>query len=190
MISQVLLRSTGLLAFAVTLAYAAPGQAQVRTTTENTLPYPGTGIFMTSVNYPQIYGYYVFRPGGMVVGPPLTPGLERFPAADTRRDSLPIRVDVNCPADAEVWFNGTRTFQAGTYRTFVSPSMAPGRVYAYEIRARWEESGRPITWRRDYEVSAGDRLLVDVGAPAAPDATAPSRSTLRAQPLPDVPRRR
>lgn len=188
MTRSILIRSVGLLA--VALLVAGPVSAQVRTTTENTLPYRGQGIFMTSVNYPQVYGYYVYRPGGIVAGPPLSPMMERFPAADTRREALPIRVDVNLPADADLWFNGTRTGQRGTYRTFVSPPMAPGRVYTYEIRARWEEGGRPMSWRREYEVSPGDRLVVDVGSEGPEPATTGSQPTIRTQTLPDVLRRR
>ncbi len=167
--------------------------AQERATPQNVQPYPATGIFMTSVNYPQVYGYYVYRPGGVVYGPPLANNLmERFPAATGQNEALPIRVEVNCPPEADIWFNGARTRQTGTFRTFVSPAMAPGRTYTYEVRARWEEHGKPMSWRREYEVAAGDRLVVDVGsqAEAGPATGMPTQPTMRSQSLPEVLRKR
>jgi uncharacterized protein (TIGR03000 family) len=145
---------------------------------------PGTGIFMTSTNFPRMYGYWVYRPGGIVSGPPLP--IEtldyRVPVQPTASfDAAPIRVNVNLPAEADLYFNGTLTNETGPFRTFVSPAVAVGRDYVYDIRARWVENGRPVTWRHDYTVRAGDRLNVDVGMPGA-EETAPVRTRTELRP--------
>ena len=66
-------------------------------------------------------------------------------------------INVRVPANAEVWFDGTRTSQTGSQRSFVSPPIQPGRDYVYEIRARWVQAGRPVEETRRIIVRAGDR---------------------------------
>jgi uncharacterized protein (TIGR03000 family) len=83
-----------------------------------------------------------------VLSTPMTPVL-----ADA---SVPIELQV--PADAQVWFNGEKTTQTGTLRHFVSPPLTVGRQYTYEVRAAWKESGREITESRRSSFRAGDRL--------------------------------
>jgi uncharacterized protein (TIGR03000 family) len=75
-------------------------------------------------------------------------------------------VIVSLPADAELWFNGTKMKTTGPERAFYSPELMPGRRYTYEVRARWKEKGHETTQTRTVEVSAG--ALVSVNFPLSP----------------------
>ena len=62
------------------------------------------------------------------------------------------------PADAEIWFEGDKTSQTGTSRTFVSPALQPGRNFTYDIRARWISSeGKNVDQTRQVRVQADMR---------------------------------
>jgi uncharacterized protein (TIGR03000 family) len=94
------------------------------------------------------------------------------------------------PADAQLWFNGTATSQAGTDREFYSPPLTPGRTYHYNVRARWTQDGRPVEVARDVPVQANEWKEVDLTAPAtAPgNATEASPSNMETAPLPPATR--
>jgi uncharacterized protein (TIGR03000 family) len=68
---------------------------------------------------------------------------------------------VMVPADAEVWFDGAKTTQAGPDREFVSPPLQPGHPYSYEVRARWRDGGREVDRTRRVTFYAGDQLELD-----------------------------
>jgi uncharacterized protein (TIGR03000 family) len=70
------------------------------------------------------------------------------------------------PADAEVWFDGEKTSQTGTAREFVSPPLTLGTDYAYEIRARWMENGKPVDQTRSVTVRAGSLTIVNFTRPS------------------------
>ena len=76
-------------------------------------------------------------------------------------DENAIYIRVQVPPDAEVWFEGQKTTQAGPVRFFESPPVAPGRNYVYHIRARWSENGRQVDQTRDAPVYAGDKFSID-----------------------------
>jgi uncharacterized protein len=66
----------------------------------------------------------------------------------------PVRVTINVPADAEVWFDGVKTKQTGTSRTFVSAPLAPGK-YSYEVRVLWTKDGRAFSQTQQVDVQPG-----------------------------------
>ena len=68
-------------------------------------------------------------------------------------------------ADAQVFFNGVLTQQQGTERAFVSPPLAPGKSYQYQIEARWTENGQTVDQTRSVPVTAGQAAVVDFTAP-------------------------
>jgi uncharacterized protein (TIGR03000 family) len=70
-------------------------------------------------------------------------------------------IAMRVPANAEVWFEGDRTTSTGEYRTFRTPPLTPGRRYTYEVRARWEENGRPVTHTQKVPVTAGADVTID-----------------------------
>jgi uncharacterized protein (TIGR03000 family) len=83
------------------------------------------------------------------------------------------------PEDAEVWFDGEKTRQTGSHRTFWSPVLAPGKTYSYEVKARWLENGEPVEQTRTIDVSANRISCVDFTNPKR-EPLAPHRGTLLA----------
>jgi uncharacterized protein (TIGR03000 family) len=71
-------------------------------------------------------------------------------------------IELSVPADAEVWFNDTRMEQTGTSRTFRSPPLAAGRDYAYQIKAKWLEDGKPVEKTQRVLVQADRQLSVNL----------------------------
>jgi uncharacterized protein (TIGR03000 family) len=82
--------------------------------------------------------------------------------SDPNRASVDIRVP---KADAEVFFEGSKTSQTGTDRAFISPPLQPGSNYTYEVQARWFENGKEVTRTRRVPVRAGERVTVDFTRP-------------------------
>lgn len=76
---------------------------------------------------------------------------------------LTIRV----PAEAEIWISGQKTNQQGVWRRFVSPTLTADGMFFYEIRARWQQDGKPIERTKEVDVRRGDRLTVDFLTTAA-----------------------
>lgn len=133
--------------------------------------YGGYGYGLGYWNYPYVgstSAYYGPSVGDTTAVPSTvtvdvgTPAAYEAPAQD---NVAHLRVAV--PADAELWFDGVRTQQTGTEREFVSPPLAPGRSYHYEVRARWTENGRAIDQMRRIEVRANEWKDVDFSQPAA-----------------------
>ena len=71
-----------------------------------------------------------------------------------------VLISVSVPADAGIWFDGSKTVQTGTLRRFVSPPIVPGHDYAYEVTAKWKEDGREVTQSRRVLVHAGERVSI------------------------------
>ena len=63
--------------------------------------------------------------------------------------------------DATVWFDGKPTVQTGTYRRpFWTPPLKPGRVYSYQVKARWMLDGAPFEQKQSVDVRAGETTTV------------------------------
>jgi uncharacterized protein (TIGR03000 family) len=73
-----------------------------------------------------------------------------------RQGNRAVTVNVSVPADAEIWFDGTKTAQTGTARRFVSSPVTPGPDYTYEVKVRWRENGTAVIQTRRVIVHAGD----------------------------------
>ena len=84
----------------------------------------------------------------------------------TRSGSRPTAyIDISLPASAELYVEGVRTGQAGRrFRRFVSPPLASGQQYAYNVRATWTVNGHQVTQRRRVSVRAGDWVELDFNA--------------------------
>jgi len=67
-----------------------------------------------------------------------------------------VMINVSVPAGAEIAFDGTKTIQTGAHRAFVSPPLVAGQDYAYEVTAKWQESGREVNQTRHITVHSGD----------------------------------
>jgi uncharacterized protein (TIGR03000 family) len=102
----------------------------------------------------------LFRDRDYVVAPPgeiVLPGLLPVPAAVDGNGAV---VDVRVPADAEVWFDGGKTAQAGQDRVFRSPALKPGISYMYLVRAKWREGGSEVEQVQTVTVRSGERVRV------------------------------
>src|SRR5262249_31985887 len=67
---------------------------------------------------------------------------------------------VRVPANAELWFNGSKTTSTGIVREFHSPPLTPGTRYSYEVRVRWQEHGHAVNQTQEVEVGAGSKIQV------------------------------
>jgi uncharacterized protein (TIGR03000 family) len=70
-------------------------------------------------------------------------------------------VTVTVPADAEVWFNGTKMAQTGAVRGYETPPLATGTWYFYEVQAQWKENGKEVKQTQDVRVWPGAEVKVD-----------------------------
>jgi uncharacterized protein (TIGR03000 family) len=83
------------------------------------------------------------------------------------RDETAVLAEIHLPTPAaEVWVEGQKTSNAGTWRRFISPPLVPGTRYVYEFRARWRQNGREDNLTRQAAVRAGDRIIVDFTKPS------------------------
>jgi uncharacterized protein (TIGR03000 family) len=67
-----------------------------------------------------------------------------------------VTINATVPADAKIWFDGSKTVQTGRQRQFVSPPLQPGREYTYDVQVKWKQGGREVTRERRISVHAGD----------------------------------
>lgn len=88
------------------------------------------------------------------------------PQTAPRQGAAPVVVRVRVPADAEVWFENTKTRQIGTDRMFESPPLPPGGDFIYEVRASWSLDGQPVTQTRKVVVHGGQEVNVDFTSPS------------------------
>jgi uncharacterized protein (TIGR03000 family) len=160
---------------------------------QNRLP-----TYMTSINYPWMYGSYgyFYAPGRWAFGaeqsyyttgptiygaditldPTLTANRVLPDTAQTPLNRT-ATIDVRVPADAALSFEGVRMNQSGQLRHFVTPQLAPGNAYTYDVTASWRENGREVTRTRNVTIHPGDRLEVDMTTAAPVE-----NPTLRARP--------
>ena len=87
--------------------------------------------------------------------------VEKSPQAVVKPRARSAHIKVKLPRRAKLWFNGKKTASRGRQRQFQTPLLEPGREYVYEIRARWQKKGRPITQSQKVRVTAGARIHVD-----------------------------
>ena len=84
------------------------------------------------------------------------------PPAVTGREAAYL--DVRLPSDAKLYVEGVEMSQTGYLRQFVSPPLDPYRKSTYNLRATWEENGKPV----DVPIRAGELLLLPANVPHSP----------------------
>lgn len=62
---------------------------------------------------------------------------------------------------ANVWFDGVKTDSIGTVRYYVTPDLEGPGPFTYEVAARWNRNGQPVTEERKINVSPGQTVVVD-----------------------------
>lgn len=100
------------------------------------------------------------------------------PAPAPRAASTAV-IEVQVPADAEVFIEGVQMNTPGANRRFTTPSLQEGRSFVYEIRATWKENGQEVSHTQHLTIRAGDRQkIMFIAAPERPNqppADAPAR---------------
>jgi uncharacterized protein (TIGR03000 family) len=119
------------------------------------------GVSSSSFSYPV---YYVVPSGSPVARVPAEEDYAYGASEEIARNAVLINIRV--PVNAEVSFDGSKTSQTGGLRSFVTPTLEPGRDYSYEIRARWTEGGRTVVQTRKVNIRAGDRETLNFTARA------------------------
>jgi len=90
--------------------------------------------------------------------------------------NLPATIELNVPADAQVWFNGQATTQTGTARRFVTPPLNPESDYSYELKVRYNKDGEPKEETRTISVVAGGLRQVNLNGDVAANPSTAYRS--------------
>jgi uncharacterized protein (TIGR03000 family) len=185
-----------LLSLCLTLTCSTPSKAQVDQTivgprmTSMTVPeQPSVGLpsnlptYMTTINYPLIYGSYAMWPyaaplsftngasmpsslGDISMRP--TPVVTKAYQPALAPPAVSALINVACPSNADLYFQGMRIGEPGTLRRFTTPELNPLMAYTYDVRAVWMQGGRAVSESQRILVRAGDRLtLTFPGTPAA-----------------------
>jgi uncharacterized protein (TIGR03000 family) len=147
--------------------------------------YPSYGGYYPSYGgyYPSYGGYYPSNGG--YYGGNYSPGAYYYPSSmgslslsqtnyfilpaasaaaptATRSPNEKAAIEVQVPANAQVWFDGAQTTQKGSERYFATPPLERGKSYTYEVRATWKDSdGNPITQTREVTVEPGKWSIVN-----------------------------
>jgi uncharacterized protein (TIGR03000 family) len=147
-------------------------------TTGYSSPWYGSTYYTSPTYYssPGMYGSgYVTSTGTAPATGTGTMGTQSFYPPNTQGNTALI--DVQVPANAQIWFDGESTSQTGTERAFRSPPLEQGQNYSYEVKARWTEDGKDIERTRKVRVRAGERVNVNfmaneegVGTPKGPES--------------------
>lgn len=88
------------------------------------------------------------------------------------QDPATAHIVVLVPENAAIVIDGHQTTQTGPTRDFVSPQLAPGQAFTYEIKARWQENGQEIEKTKKVSVKAGARVVVHFPNGVQPDLAA------------------
>jgi uncharacterized protein (TIGR03000 family) len=128
-----------------------------------------TGFYIGGYSGGYHQGYEgVYQGGYPQVNPPpygVTPYQSYYIGPrPTEADRSRAAITVQVPQGATLWFDGAKTTQTGSLRSFVSPPLQSGLNYAYDVRARWTENGKAREATRTVQVHAGDRLQVNLSA--------------------------
>jgi uncharacterized protein (TIGR03000 family) len=104
----------------------------------------------TDYTYPYSYSYV----------PSTTDYSYYSPASAAASNTVELNVQV--PADAQVWIDGYKTTQTGTLRHYTSPPLTPGTNYSYDIRARWMDNGKPVERDKKVAIHAGEEINMNM----------------------------
>jgi len=88
----------------------------------------------------------------------------RVPTPDAPAGTVLLNVRV--PSEAQIWIDGDKTQQSGSFRRFLSPQLDQGKSYVYTIKGEWQQqNGQKITRTRKVTVRAGEAVDIDLGRP-------------------------
>ncbi|HEY2760746.1 MAG TPA: TIGR03000 domain-containing protein, partial [Pirellulales bacterium] len=67
-------------------------------------------------------------------------------------------LNVNVPAEAKIFVNGTATTSTGSDRQFVSRGLTAGNRYAYEVRAEYTKDGKAVNETKTVTLGPGQMV--------------------------------
>jgi uncharacterized protein (TIGR03000 family) len=142
--------------------------------------YPGYGNPGYGYSYPTWPGGYgqpwtagSIPSGGYVAGPTYppvgivtaggVPGSETgiMQVSSSSLVAAPAKLDITVPADAEVWFDGTKSTDTGPQRKFVSKELQPGVQDTFTMKIRWNRDGEERTQEFTVPIHAGEDARMD-----------------------------
>lgn len=133
---------------------------------------PNFGYYNPAPAYRPGISSYLYRPSFGYGSRPMygghyqlyhsIPHMARIPQDGKPPPDLMAHLILRVPADAELWFNGTKIAAEGTVRKYASPPLTPGRRYTYSIRAQWQKNGQTIKATREVHVKAGTHIDMDL----------------------------
>jgi uncharacterized protein (TIGR03000 family) len=88
-------------------------------------------------------------------------------------EGVPANIRVNLPADATLTFDGTPTTSTSANRWFVTPPLAEGNRYGYNLKAEFVRDGKTITVQKQIWVRPGRDTDVSLNVPGQGDAGSP-----------------
>jgi uncharacterized protein (TIGR03000 family) len=121
--------------------------------------YPGYNSWWFPTYYVQP-SYSVIESTPTVVDNYSPAAVSYAPMTETAQDSC-AHLRVIVPPTAEVWVQGRKTSMTGSNRSFVSPTLTPGKDYHYDISVRWSENGTPVRRDRTIDVHANEAVTVN-----------------------------
>jgi len=108
---------------------------------------------------------------------------EEAPANAANRAFIQVQV----PANAEVWIEGDKTSQTGPNRAFASPPLQTGKSFTYDVRARWTGAdGKAVDRTKQVKVQAGQRSTVSFSDADAREAVKPPKPDVKPDVKPDA----
>jgi uncharacterized protein (TIGR03000 family) len=116
----------------------------------------GTGWFGYRSPSPRPLPNFDFVEPGRVLPYP-----EPIPAPGAAAPCMELEVRV--PESARVFVDGTATTPTGSVRRFASPPLNPDEVYTYELRAEWDDNGKPHSETRTVTGKPGQPYVIDFG---------------------------
>ncbi len=75
--------------------------------------------------------------------------------------AAPAEIEVTVPANAEVWFNGEMSTEAGEQRKFVSKELQPGMPHTFTMKVRWMNNGQDTTRELTIPMHPGEDSKMD-----------------------------
>jgi len=154
------------------------------------------GIFMTSINFPGVYGSYTIgvASASFDISPrqswqSYTTRPRTYPQAvdDTPAGFAPGTIRVLVPGNAELFFQDEKVPGAGFIRELTTPPLSPDNAYRFEVRARWKENGQTVSRRDLVRIHGNETVVVDLGRTDSSVAVEPQTSEIRTAPVLPVP---
>jgi uncharacterized protein (TIGR03000 family) len=139
--------------------------------------------YMTSINFPLIYGSYAVFP---YAAPPSFTSMGSMSSNEVDLSMRPVpvvvrafapaleapasgaKITVVVPRSADVFFQGMQVPMSGVVKQFTSPELNPLLSYTYDIRVVWRDNGQLVSQAQRVIVKAGDDIMVTFANSPAP----------------------